>query len=341
MNNPIEGKSQKNQNSMSEQTNVILVPPLQTGIFGRLIERIKEAFNQPASENGIRPLGGRVQESDVRQADRVFDQFLAVAKKLEGNIEGDLVNHVQGALDLIMRDFKRIQKRAAQAPEENCEAFSSWIGKAKRWIELDAKVNDPVAIIDAIIKQHFNDLDELIDQDLRVIHDYEAHLLADLPISSEEKDAMEKVIYKQLTQHTQALAQLKEKPPLMELHSFSEWKENVDRHRNYHFDKALHAIDALVAKLSPLESKVEEINENLVAILSEVDFLQAATFKLMQDALKVSLTDDLGRKRLQTSCSELQLKIHLLNSNLHLTQDLFEHLQSIQNDLVEVESSIN
>lgn len=292
----------------------------------------------PVSQPVARPLGGRVQESDASRADRVLEQFLAVAQKLERNLGGDLVNHVQNAMELIRRDFKRIQKRAAQSPEEkNAEAYRSWIGKAKRWIELDAKANDPVAIIDAIIKQQFNDLDELIDQDLRVIHDYESHLLADLPISPDEKDAMEKVIHKQLAQHTEALAQLKEKPPLMELHCVSQWKENVDRRRNYHFDKALYAIDALVAKLSPVAFEAEEVDEHLASILSEVEFLQEATTNLQQEALERSSE----RKKMQTSCAELQHKVHLLNSNLHLTQELFEQLQAIQKDLTGIESLIN
>lgn len=335
MNNPLEVKGPKNQDSLTEHAELVTVPK-PTGLFGRLVERLRETFNQPTREGEVRPLGGRVQENEAKRADRVLEQFLSVAQKLESKLEGDLVNHVQNAIEMIMRDFKRIQKRAAHSPEENSQAYRSWISKAKRWIELDAKGTDPVAIIDAIIKQQFNDLDELIDQDLRVIHDYEAHLLADLPISPEEKDRMGG-IYKQLKQHTEALIQLKEKPSLIELHCVSQWKESVDRRRNYHFDKALHAIDVLVAKLSPAESEAEKINEDLLPIVSELEFLQEAAFQLMQDASPISSSDDLSRKKMLISCLELQQRVHELNSNLHLTQELFEQLQSIQKDLLEVE----
>lgn len=312
----------KSQNSKVEQVEVNSSPK-QSGMIGRFIERIKGTFNQ----SEVRSLGGRVQ-SDAIRADKILEQFLVVAQKLEERLDGDLVGYVQNAMELIRRDFKRIQKRATQSPEENSEAYCNWIGKAKRWIELDAKANDPAVIIDAIIKQQFNDLDELIDQDLRVIQDYETHLLADLPISSDEKESMEKVIQKQLEQHISALAQLKEKPLSMELHCVSQWKESVDRRRNYHFDKALHAIDTLVAKLSPV-SEVEEVNEHLASLISEVELLQEATTNLQQEVIEGSSELDQMRK----TSAELQQKVHVLNSNLHLTQELFEQLQSIQKDL--------
>lgn len=318
----------------------------QPSLFARLIDRIKSTFG-PSKDTKPSSLQGRIHEGDSKLAGKflagkVLDRFLNVAQKMETKLDSELVCHVQAAMELITRDFRRIQKKVVNVSgEESEKVYKNWMVKAKRWIELDTKLHDRAAIIDTVIKQLFLDLDEMIDQDLQVIFDYEAHILADLSVSVEEKHKLEQVILAQLAPHTQALIKLKEHPYNLELYKVAEWKEDVDQRRQKHFEKALHAIDAIIANLSPTSIADEgEPNEIVAAISTELEHLRQACVGLLQSAQKLDPTDESEKKNLRSTLLLLQQQAHHLNGNLHLTQELFDQLQIIQDDLDLIESLI-
>lgn len=308
-------------------------------LFGRLIDRIKSTFISQKDAKPA-PLNGRIHENKSKLADKVLDRFLTVAHKMEDKLDSELVNHVQAAMELITRDFRRIQKKVVNVSDVESEAvYNNWMIKAKRWIELDTKLHDRAAIIDTVMKQLFLDLDELIDQDLQVIFDYEAHILADLSVSSEEKGKLETIILEKLAPHTQALIKLKEHPEGLELFKVAEWKEEVDVRRQKHFEKALHAIDAIIANLSPSSSlqEEEEPNEAIAAITLELDLLEQGCEDLFKSAQKLKANDENGKKNLRPALLLLQQQAHHLNANLHLTHELFDQLQVVQLDLEKIE----
>lgn len=320
-------------------------------LFGRLIDCIKTTF-MPSKETKLSSLQGRIHENETnilskkKLADTVLDNFLSLAQKMEAKLDSELVVHVQAAMELITRDFRRIQKKVVNTSgEESEKVYHNWMTKAKRWIELDTKLHDRVAIIDTVIKQFFLDLDDLIDQDLQVIFDYEAHILADLSVSADEKAKLEQIILAKLAPHTQALIQLKEHPYDLELYKVAEWKEKVDARRQKHFDKALHAIDAIIANFSPEsidfdeELPSEEVNE----ITSELEILHQACNGLLSSIQKLTLSDpanEIEIKNLKSSLCLLQEKAHHLHGNLHLTHEHFDYLQGIQEDLNKIQLQI-
>lgn len=311
-------------------------------LFGRLIDRIKNTFKSPKDVKSA-PLQGRIHERDRNLADKVLDRFLTVAQKLETKLDSELVDHVQAAMELITRDFRRIQKKVVNASgEESEKVYNNWMIKAKRWIELDTKLHDRAAIIDTVMKQLFLDLDDLIDQDLQVIFDYESHILADLSVSQEEKNNLEQIILEKLAPHTQALIKLKDHPNDLELYKVAEWKEEVDLRRQKHFEKALHAIDAIIANFCPssLQNDEGEPSEAVIAITSELELLYHACEGLVRSAQVLDANDENGKKNLRSTLSLLQQQAHHLNANLHLTHELFDRLQIIQTDLEQIESLI-
>lgn len=323
----------------ADGTQASLSPP---SLFVRLIDRIKGTFGSQKEAKST-SLQGRIHEEEGKLADKVLDRFLSLAQKIEHKLDSELVSHVQSAMELITRDFRRIQRKAANnRGEESEKIYNDWMIKAKRWIDLDTKLHDRAAIIDTVMKQLFLDLDELIDQDLQVIFDYEAHILADLTVTPEEKNQLEQLILAKLAPHTQALIKLKEHPHNLELYRVAEWKEEVDLRRQKHFEKALHAIDAIIANLSPGLQAVEEeeLSEDVAAITSEMELFQQACEGFLKSVENLHANDATSKKNLRPTLLLLQQQAHHLNANLHLTQELFDRLQVIQSDLERIESLI-
>ncbi len=333
---PSEDESDKSSLPTEKKELLKLSPP---SLFGRLIEGIKNTF-APSSQLPAAPstLQGRINESPNKQAGKILDHFLDVAQKFEKHLDDELVIHVQTAMESIKRDFHRIQKKASQSPNNQNEVvLHNWMKKAKGWIELDEKLHDRAAFINAVIKQQFSALDELIEQDLQLIFDYETHILADLPIEANEKSKIEQLILTSLTPHTQALIKLKAEPPTLELHKFAQWKENIDRTRGHHFEKALHTIDAIVDKISPAVAQPVESNKIHDAIRSEIDLLQKKSTMTLQEAFELVSQNEENKKKIESSLLALQQQSHRLTGDLNLTQDHYEQLQAIQRDLEQIE----
>lgn len=332
-----DGESEKNSEAVRQE------PGTQhQSLFGRLLGTLRSTFVSDAATPP--PLAGRrFQESTDKQANKILDHFLIIAQKLETHLDDhELATYVQTAMDSIKRDYHRIQKKAAHSPtKQNEQILHEWMRKAKGWIELDAKLHDRAAIINAVIRQQFSTLDELIDQDLQLIFDYETHILSDLPITLNEKGKLEQVILAHLTPHTQALIKLKEHPPKLELHKVAQWKENIDRTRGLYFEKALHAIDAIVGTLSPVSIGPKESNQLLEATGLEIAHLQQGTKELFQEALRLIPEYETGRKKIESTLLLLDQQTHLLSGNLQLTHELFEQLQEIQRELEQIRTMIS
>lgn len=330
--NHLEENKPDSKNSEKEIS--IVSPSKNQGLFGRLLDRIKSSLTSPKNVPAG-SLQGRIQTSPTKQASKVLDQFLSIAQEFEKHLDEELIIHVKAAMDLIRRDFRRIQKKAANVSDkESEEVFHAWMTKAKRWIELDNKLHDRAAIIDIIIKQHFSDLEELIDQDLQVIFDYEANSLADLTISEDEKRKLEEIILNRISPYTQALIKLKECPTGIDLYKVAQWKEEIDKNRQKYFEKALHAIDSVIADQSIKPREAEE-KSMLTGLEEEIETLKQSTLKLLMDVQQEQSIDE--KKKYISILLPMQQKAHQLNGNLHLSHELFELLQEVQIELDRIE----
>lgn len=340
----------KNNKSEESISNNSASPKLEQGLFGRFVDRIKNTFAPTANMQNPISLKGRVFENDKHsishqshthtytQIENLNERLEAVGQKFDDHLDQELIGYVKEAMELITRDYRRLQKRAAQAIDDG-KACHIWMAKAKHWVGLDTKLHNRTAVIDALIKNYFVDLEARIEQDLQVILDYKKNVIADLALSMEEKNQLTKTLKEQLLPYLQGLIQLKETPSELELHKIKKWEIKVNENRTVLFEKALNLIEEMKSSFDSIEIDVEKQSDHLVAIDTAISSLQENTSQLLQQAISVAfVSDEVMKKSLKASLLPLQHQAHELNGNLHLTSEQFELLQGIQNDLVEVEA---
>jgi hypothetical protein len=200
--------------------------------------------------------------------------------------------------------------------------------KATLWIELEEKITDSRVIIDAVIHHHFHGSNDLIDQDLQVIRDYEMNTLEMLPLNEEEALALKKQIEIELLPPLQTLISLKDKPLIENLDALFLWIDEVDRRRSQLFDKSLHIIDHMVQAVSP-ESATEEGHEHLVEVLTQLAFLEEEIPQVIAEFQYREHLSVERRRLVETRRKALEEELHALNLNLRLTPDLCERLQRL------------
>jgi len=306
-------------------------------LFGRFVDRIKTTLFQTSKKD----LKGRVQELE-KNADQVLRKLHTIKEELRSQIDGDVFTYVETLMEPMARDVKRIQKlmndQASLAdPAKAYKKYNDWIERAKLWVELEAKVDDQVAVIKTIIQHTFTDSDCMIDQDLQVISDYESHILSDLPVSEEEKKSLQKSLQEKISSDLESLAHLKEKPTNLELRKVTQWKSDVDRNRSHYFNSALREIDAFVQNIFPVQDSGEQ-HEHLVEIFLQIAKLEEEVPRLLFEIHHSDLEDAMQKKRLQMRLVPFQFEIHQLNLDLRLTPELFERLQDVQSKVQSIEN---
>lgn len=230
-------------------------------IFSRFIKKIKETLFEPS----LPSLHGRVQELH-KNSDEILERLLSFKEEMRAQIDSELFKNVENALDPMVRDVRRIQKmmQTESSPLHHDRAYqkySEWVEAALIWMALETKLDDKEAIIETVIKHTFVESDKLIDQDLQVILDYEFHILSNLAISTNERQELELTLKEKLSGYREALTILREKPATTELAAVTLWRNEIDRQRGHHFEKALHDIDEIIFNTSPLPLTTAEEEE--------------------------------------------------------------------------------
>lgn len=307
-------------------------------LLNRFVGRIRNTFfQQPQSK-----LAGRVHEL-TQNTDEVLKRLDNIKEELRTQIDGDLYKYVESAIDPMSRDVKRIQKLMEKkgSPLHQAAAFkkyNEWIEKAKLWVGLESRIHDKKAVIEAIIKHTFAESDELIDHDLQVIREYEAQIVANLPISDEERNSITHLINLKLQPHIQALAHLKHKPPRIELGKVTHWRSEVDRKRNMHHDDALHDIDEVIQEVAPTASNDSE-NEHILEVFEQVVTLEEDIPKFIKEYEVIDPKDEDIKNLFQARLKTFLQEIHQLSLDLRLTPQLYERLQVLQDLLVKDKSA--
>jgi hypothetical protein len=296
----------------------------------QFFEKIKQTFQGFKNEPDVK-LSGRVQQFNQTSV-IVLQKLKFIKEELKIKIDNELFAHVENLMDPMTRDALSIQKMIVrQSVVDQAKAYkrySNWIAKAGLWVDLEAKIHDKQAVIDAMIQHIMHESDELIEQDLQVILDYKAHLLDSLSLSEEEYDNIQIRLEKEFVPHEKALLALKEKQAFKELGDVFHWKDEVDRLRAKHFDRALYEIDKIIQEISPVSTNVEE-HEHLIEVFAKIASLEEEIPQFLTEMTHADLRDPAHRNFFESRLAAFEEELNRLNLNLQLTPELFERVQAL------------
>ncbi len=309
-------------------------------LFSNFIELIKNKLF-PASN----PEPSINTEELQANAKKTLVKLLNVKAALKSQVNSELFQQIEIAIDPIANDAKRIQNMMDsinnhQDFKKTGKKFNQWITKAERWVKLDSKLNLQVSVIEAIIEQNFVDSTDRIDQDLKVIADYKAHLLQNLAVSPEEKESLKLFINEKLTIHTVELKKLKEKPESLDIHKIAKWKDKVDQQRSHHFENALHKIDAIIEQMSPVIDESDDSDDELNALEVEAKIIEKDALSMIFNTSQKRGSDK-EKTSLLSRFQWLQQKTHQQHLDLQLPAEKSEQLGKISTMLDRIHSKMS
>lgn len=303
-------------------------------LFSLLIERIKKTFQPTVHDEG--KLSGRVQQLNQTSI-MLLQRLRKIKEKIKQHADEQLFIYVSSLLDPLVRSITGIQRTLMQHGSVIMQAkafkkYSNWVIKAELWVGIESNLEDEESITRAMILHIKQEADELIDQDLQVIRDYEEHILDSLPLNDDEMNLLKNQIETELTEQVINLEKLKEKPEVFDLQTIFAWKDDVDRRRSKYFDRALHIIDEIIYKISPTSSS-EEVHDHLVEVLTQIVYLEEEIPSLVEGISEERLNDPIYIQITTSKIDSFEQELHELNLNLRLTPDLYDRLQLLSGKL--------
>ncbi len=158
------------------------------------------------------------------EAEQAHHELMKILANFSSN--DNLYPYVKEVVDPLLREIDQIlNKLQYNLTDDALERYSQWTAKARRWVDLCAKVSEEKlreAVTDHIILRSL----ELIDRDINFIIEYASNQNPTANIGPFISD----------------LETLKVKPNLP-LEEISKWKQNFDRKRESVVNSAYHAID--------------------------------------------------------------------------------------------------
>lgn len=311
------------------------LPINQKNLLSQFVDRIKSTFSRQ-NRGEEQSLNGRIQQFN-QTALSVLQKLNFIKQELKINIDPELVLIVEKLLDPMSREALSIQKMLGKPSNavqdaKTYQKYSNWMTKAMVWVDLENKVNDPQAVFQAIINHIFHEADDLIEQDLQVVQDYEMHIMDNLPLGEEEGNQIKKQLEKELQPCIRGLRALKQKPSNTNLQSVFDWKDQLDRHRSLYFETALQIIDRIIGGYAPTSTSSEE-HEYLVDVLSQMAYLEDEIPEVLAEYAELTDEDRGRREMLLSRLDTFAEELHVLNLDLRLTPELYERVQHLMDQL--------
>lgn len=311
-------------------------------LFALLVDRIKKTL-QHAEVEDVK-LSGRVQKL-TQTSLAVLRRLTEIKEVLKNNLEADLFNYVDTLMQPMTRDVVSIQKLLTHQSSVIQQAkaykkYSNWMIKAELWLDLEKKIEDREAITKTIILHVMQELDELVDQDLQVICDYQNHQLDSLPLTEEEAWFLKKRLEREILVETNNLQRLKDRPVVTGVQEVFAWKDELGRKRSKYFDRALHIIDEIIHEVSP-GSTSEEEHEHLVDVLTQIAFLEEEIPSLQKESVSCSAHDPIRKALMEVKWNAFEEELHRLNLNLRLTPELVDRLQVLIQTMSYISKKLN
>lgn len=333
---------------MPENDDTSILKPLIKGgkivegtILNRFVNRLKlsfQAFQIKPSDEKL--LIGRIQDL-YKTADLVLHELQEKMKALRGMFDAEVGDLIDKVSEPLYRDIERIKhalhhQSSAVQQAQTFKKYLQWIEKSRYWIRLASGNHSKEVIIDTLMMQMVIEFLECIDRDLQIIQDYQKHRLENLSISSELKQELLEKLEKILYPYLQNLKRLKAAPKIFQLSDISPWKIKIDKRREKYFDGALHIIDKIIEEFYP-ETATEEGHEHLVAVLSQVAYLEEEIQHLKSELSQQENWSPLDSSIFEARFLSLEEEIHHLNLDLRITPEVFDRLQVLIQDLLAIQ----
>lgn len=318
---------------------------VKTTLLDRFVERIKSSFLffQAKPETDIQ-LIGRIQDLKKRIFD-VLSQLKSIKNKIKNDFDPELSKFIEAIIEFLLKDIERIEKSSERQTSVSQQAhsfqkYAEWLEKAKFWVTLCSQTKDKKNIQIAVVEHNINEVLDMIERDLQIIHDYMEHMIDNLSIDEKEKKLIFQTLETRLNPYIKSLKALKIKPSNIDLKGIIPWKAQVDKRREKYFDGALHAIDKIITDINPLSTS-DESHDHLVDILSQIAYLEEEVPRIYQEIIESGTIDEIRRGVIRLTLNTLQEEVHQLNLDLRLTPELIDRLQTISDNLDNTQKLLN
>lgn len=312
-------------------------------VFGRFVQKVSLIFTKTPQTSELK-LNGRIRELQTI-ADTVLFELLDFKKDIKEKIDPDLFSLVTTILDPLIKEAGReppsIEKMDNTAKQ--VKVFSRYVDsieKAKAWVEIGKTQTTKEALEQALIQQTAKEFLSRIDRDIQVIQDYLSHALSSLEMSEILKNELKESLMPGLSPKMLVLHQLKKLPADFSLSSFIQWRSNADRHREILFGEILHIIDSFSHDFLPSPQKETE-NAQAKAILNQINSLEERIGKISLEMGNTRQMDENQRKNFQVILERLEAEVHQLNTNLHLSPEHGEIIESFLETLLSLREDLS
>lgn len=301
-------------------------------LINQFIFKIKSIFklDQP-KESDDNKLIGRIHELN-KNANEVLKVLNLVREDLKKEVDEELYSFVEAVMNPMIRDIARVQKivKKEGAIHSQIDAFhkyNEWIDKAKMWVSICSTAKNKEAISKVIIQHTFSDFVALVNKDLKLIEDYQQHVLDDLNIPLEQKLLLKEDIQKAVEFPLQSMDGLKIRPKHLDLENLNGWKEQAEKRRDRCFNMVLQIIDNKASFLNPLKSQKGE-HDATVAIFEQVSYLEME-ISMLVEKLGEGSNGSFEKEVTLQQLAALQQEVYDLYHNITMPQAIIERLQNL------------
>lgn len=290
-------------------------------------------------------LVGRIHAELQKDAHEMLNEIKclkdALKKELEKHDEGHLWNSFEAVVNPLMREYAQIERKlkaqydSLDTNTTAIKSYNDWIIKAKLWVTLCSRPSDREGLIKVVVAHTMQVSDDIIDRDLKTLHDYKVHELHQLKLIPDELQDISRKLEQEMEPHILALQKLKHNKPLdMKLENLTEWKGAIDESRTKHYNTALHIIDNLVNSIAPVPLKEEE-QEHLKEIFESVAYLEEEVPIFKGHLQHADFSDITECLMLEGQLSFLEEEVHKLNRDLRLTPELIDRVTTLIHELTQ------
>lgn len=207
--------------------------------FSQLLASIKNSYRKDP-----KPLQGRMEELP-EHSQKMVEQILSLKKSFEENADTELLTLIKNSIEPLIREIQKLQK-ASLSENGLQKKYNDWEKKAKLCLSLQDKKENNTAVIETIALLLISGIKENIEKDLNVIKNYQKQCFSDLKLSPDEQKQISSEMQQSVIKHTEALSQLKNVTPPMNVQEINLWKAHIDKTRSILFAEAIQAIETAI-----------------------------------------------------------------------------------------------
>lgn len=307
-----------------------------SSLMDRFIFKVRETLqNQGSNANAQKRLTGRINELN-RNATDVLDYLVKVKQLLKSEVEAELVNYVDAVMDPMIREIERIRSMLRQDrsvmthPEDSLKKYTDWISRAKLWVEICSAKKDKETITKAILEYTVADFAASIERDLKLICDYQEHVLANFDLAQREET--KETISPRIAPYMNSLIGLVEKPDNLNLENFQEWRSVAEKKRDHFFNVILQIIDNIADEISATSTSVES-QEDIIHILKKMAYLESEIPVFCYGVLNNEIVDEEEREMQLPQLEAFIDQVNTLYFDIRMPQDIVERLIYLRDTL--------